>query len=78
MPLRLMLFDRLIELIRRYQLENLAKNAAYSFQGETSWVGLSSFLLELISSYQRFHLRVIKRLCANLDTSDCQYNPRRL
>jgi hypothetical protein len=61
----LLLYGR-CEAISRNQLENLAKDAAYSFQGEASSVEWS-FLPELKPNYQR--LRLLNG-CANLDTSD--------
>ena len=63
--LGLVLRDGLFEAVAGDQLEHLAEDAAYSFQGEVSLANLISFLQELISSYQRgFTI-----LSANLDTS---------
>jgi len=65
-PLGLVLFHRRLKPIARYQLENLAKGAAYSFHGEASLVCLRFVLAELNSRYQRLHLF----LPANSDTYD--------
>jgi hypothetical protein len=68
-PLGLVFPHRGFEAITRDQLENLAEDAAYSFQGEASSVGWIRSLAELNPTYQRFHLLA----AANLDTSGLLY-----
>src|SRR5215472_788986 len=66
-PLGSLLSHRGFKPIPRDQLENLAEDAAYSFQGEVSPVHWIRSLAELNPNYQRLHLSCCG---ANLDTSD--------
>jgi transposase len=70
MPLGLMLLDSSFEAVTRDQTQNLAEDAAYSFQGGASSVEWIRSSLELNSNYQRLHLSP----ATNLDTSDAQWN----
>src|SRR5215471_19136208 len=65
-PLGSLLSHRGFKPIPRDQLENLAEDAAYSFQGEVSPVHWIRSLAELNPNYQRLHLSCCG---ANLDTS---------
>ena len=51
--LGLMFLHCCFEAVARDQLQNLAEDAAYSFQGEASLVRWRSFLQELNPNYQR-------------------------
>src|SRR5215472_9496575 len=73
-PLGSLLSHRGFKPIPRDQLENLAEDAAYSFQGEVSPVHWIRSLAELNPNYQRLHLSCCG---ANLDTSDTVDNPQR-
>src|SRR5215472_1278819 len=66
-PLGSLLSHRGFKPIPRDQLENLAEDAAYSFQGEVSPVHWIRSLAELNPNYQRLHLSCCG---ANSDTSE--------
>src|SRR6187401_3535443 len=70
MPLGLMLLYGRLKRVARDQLQNLAEDAAYSFQGEASLVLLVFVLGGMNSHYQRLRPSTYP---ANLDTSEEEY-----